>query len=172
MKKNISLVLLAASLMMVACNKMEKSGSTDPMPDNYATIGCSSPEESNRPIEITFTAGHNASECNNSCITENGVPGHADCQGFGNACAVTIRLWPIFGHPKGETFNALVDTVWSLTTEDFFNMPSRSLTVLDAPSKDEMYLNIPAQLVIRDTVTRQFTFTGLYFSEGPVYTNE
>ena len=76
------------------------------------------------------------------------------------------------GRPKGETFNAVVDTVWSLTTEDFFNMPDRSLAVLDAPSENARYLNIPAQLVFRDTVTQQFTFTGLFFSEDAVYTND
>ena len=85
---------------------------------------------------------------------------------------VTIRIWPIGGQPKGETFSALVDTVWSLTTEDFFNMPDRSLLVLDAPSENETYLNIPKQLVFRDNETQQFTFTGLFFSNTPAYNND
>ena len=65
----------------------------------------------------------------------------------------------------------VVDTVWNLTTEDYFNMPDRSLTVLDAPSEDRRYLNIPAQMVYRDSVTKQFTFMGLFFSNTAAYTN-
>ena len=159
--------------MMTACNKNEISVCNDPKPENYATVGSSSAKEGGKPIEITFTAGHDGSECNYSCIVSNGIPGHVDCQGWGDACTITIRLWPIGGgQPKGETFSAVVDTVWSLTTEDFFNMPNRSLAVLEAPSESETFLNIPAQLVFRDTTTQQFTFTGLFFSDAPEYTND
>lgn len=171
MKKNIVLAFLAVVLLMTACNKNYNNSLDGPGPDNYATVCNPFSKEDGKPIEITFTIGHNASDCNNSCITLNGVPCHADCQGWGDACVVTIRLWPIGGQPKGDTFSALVDTVWSLTTEDFFNMPDRSLVVLDAPSETETYLNIPKQLVFRDTVTQQFTFTGLYFSTTPAYSN-
>lgn len=157
---------------MVACNKVENGSTVDPKPGNYATVGCLSSKEDGKPIEITFTVGHAASECNNSCIVINGTPGHADCLGWGDDCVITIRLWPIGGQPKGETFSAVVDTVWSLTTEDYFNMPDRSLTVLDAPSESQTYLNIPAQLVFRDSVTQQFTFTGLFFSTTAAYTND
>ena len=33
------------------------------------------------------------------------------------------------------------------------------------------YLNIPAQLVYRDSATLQFTFTGLSFTGRPLYGN-
>lgn len=78
---------------------------------------------------------------------------------------------PDCGQPKGETFNVVVDTVWGLTTEEYFNMPDRSLTVLDAPSENQAYLNIPAQLVYRDSATRQFTFTGFFYSDKAAYGN-
>ena len=157
---------------MAACNKVDNNVNMNPKSDNYATVGGSSAKEGGKPIEITFTAGHNGSECNYACIISNGIPSHVDCQGWGDACVVTIRIWPIGGgQPKGETFNAVVDTVWSLTTEDCFNMPDRSLTVLDAPSEDRRYLNIPAQMVYRDSVTKQFTFMGLFYSDKAVYTN-
>ena len=171
--KRITFVLVLAVMIMAACNKVETSVYHDPKPDNYATVGNISSKDDGKPIEITYTVGHDASECGYSCIILNGNPGHADCQGWGDACLITIRIWPIGGgQPKGETFSAVVDTVWSLTTEDFFNMPDRSLAVLDAPSENARYLNIPAQLVFRDTVTQQFTFTGLFFSEDAVYTND
>ena len=170
MKINITLVFMSAVIMMTACNKVDNNVNLNPKPNNYATVGDSSSKEDG-PVEITYTVGHDGSECNYSCIVINGIPGHADCQGPGNACVVTIRLWPIGGQPKGETFSAVVDTVWSLTTEDYFNMPDRSLTVLDAPSENQAYLNIPAQLVYRDSVTHQFTFTGLFYSNTAAYSN-
>lgn len=162
---------MSAIIMMTACNKIDNNVNLNPKPNNYATVGDSSSKEDGKPIVITYTVGHDASECGNSCITENGVPGHADCQGFGDDCVVTIQIWPIGGQPKGETFSAVVDTVWSLTTEDYFNMPDRSLAVLDAPSEDKRFLNIPAQLIFRDSVTHQFTFTGLFFSNTAAYSN-
>lgn len=169
MKKSNVFILLAAAILMVACNKVDNNGNNGLKPDNYATTYGLSKEEGS-PIEITYRVGHSIEECN-GCIYGNGIPGHADCQGWGDACVVTIRIWPIGGQPKGGTFSVVVDTVWSLTSEDYFNMPNRSLTVLDAPSENEAYLNIPAQLAYRDSVTQQFTFTGLFFSETPEYTN-
>lgn len=170
MKKSNVFILLAAAILMVACDKVDNNGNNGLKPDNYATTyGLS--KEGGSPIEITYRVGHSIEECN-GCIYGNGIPGHADCQGWGDACVVTIRIWPIGGQPKGGTFSVVVDTVWSLTSEDYFNMPNRSLTVLDAPSENEAYLNIPAQLVYRDSVTQQFTFTGLFFSETAEYTND
>ena len=171
MKKIIPLAFLTAVILMAACNKIDNNVNKDPKQDNYATVGDPFSKEDG-PIEITTTVGHDISECNNSCTIVNGIPGHVDCQGSGEACLITIRIWPVGGQPKGGTFNAVVDTVWSLTTEDYFNMPDRSLTVLNAPTENEAYLNIPAQLVYRDTVTQQFTFTGLFFSATAAYTND
>lgn len=172
MKKSNVFILLAAAILIVACNKVDNNGNNGLKPDNYAAMSSPLSKEGGKPIEITFTAGHDGSECNYSCVTSNGVPGHIDCQGWGDACVVTIRIWPIGGQPKGGTFSVVVDTVWSLTSEDYFNMPNRSLTVLDAPSENEAYLNIPAQLVYRDSVTQQFTFTGLFFSDAAEYMND
>jgi len=163
---------VSAVMMMASCKKIDNPVCNALKPDNYATVGGSSAKEGGKPIEITFTAGHNGSECNYACIISNGIPSHVDCQGWGDACVVTIRIWPIGGgQPKGETFNAVVDTVWSLTTEDCFNMPERSLTVLNASSEKGSFLNIPAQTVYRDSVTQQFTFMGLFYSDKAVYTN-
>ena len=60
---------------------------------------------------------------------------------------------------------------FGLTSADFFLMPDRSLNYTDE-NNNRMYLNIPEQLVFRDSVTRQFTFTGLFFTDDPEYTNE
>jgi hypothetical protein len=49
-------------------------------------------------------------------------------------------------------------------------MPDRSLNYTDE-NNNRIFLNIPEQLLFRDSTTQQFTFTGLFFSDGPVYDN-
>ena len=49
-------------------------------------------------------------------------------------------------------------------------MPDRSLEYVDE-KENRIFLNIPAQMVYRDTATLQFTFTGLFFSEIAAYSN-
>ena len=60
---------------------------------------------------------------------------------------------------------------FGLTTEDFFLMPDRSLNYTDEDN-NRIFLNIPGQLLFRDTATQQFTFTGLFFSDEPAYSND
>ncbi|MBP5563722.1 MAG: hypothetical protein J6X51_06780 [Bacteroidales bacterium] len=60
-----------------------------------------------------------------------------------------------------------VDTV-GFTNLDYLNMPSRSFSLEVNPGVYS-YLNIPAQLVYRDSTTQQFTFTGLSFTDRPLY---
>ena len=50
-------------------------------------------------------------------------------------------------------------------------MPSRSLYTGMDDSGAPRWLNIPAQLSLRDSITRVFTFTGVYFSQQQVYKN-
>ena len=69
------------------------------------------------------------------------------------------------------SITATTTDTFGLTSDDFFNMPDRSLSYTDE-NNNRIYLNIPAQLVFRDSVTQQFTFTGLFFSEDAVYTND
>ena len=170
MKKNFLIILMMAALMITGCDKTSVSNLNRPITENYAALGESTSKESGKPIEITFRVGHDISECN-GCIYINGELGHADCQGEGNACVVRIRIWPIGGQASSTPFNAVVDTLWDVTTENYFNMPDRSLNYIDE-NNNRVFLNIPAQLVYRDAVTRQFTFTGLFITNTPEYSND
>ena len=71
----------------------------------------------------------------------------------------------------GADLTATTTDTFGLTSEDFFNMPDRSLNYTDE-NNNRIFLNIPAQLVCRDTATKQFTFTGLFFSNTAAYTND
>lgn len=170
MKRIIVTLFVMSLVAMSSCNKTSISNNPGPLPENYALTGISSSKDGNNPIEITYRIGHTASECGNACIIMNGVPSHADCQGSGNACVVRLRLWPIGGQPKSNTFSALVDSLWDPTAEDFFLTPNRSLLFIDG-NNSRIYLNIPEQLVYRDTITKQFTFTRLFFSDTAAFSN-
>ncbi|MCR4965921.1 MAG: hypothetical protein K6A41_09730 [Bacteroidales bacterium] len=111
--------------------------------------------------------GHRASECN-GCVYSSGKTFHIDCQGHGNYCATAtlVQLQEV-----GTSITATTVDTFDLTSEDFFNMPARSLNYTDEDD-NRVYLNIPPQLVFRDTATLQFTFTGLSITEEQLYTNE
>ena len=94
--------------------------------------------------------------------------GHLDCQGYGTHCAMSATL-----NVVSVGVNQFVGTTQDstdLTGEEFFNMPDRSL-YLGMDGGKPLWLNIPAQLSIRDSVTRVFTFNGLYYSGKQVYQN-
>ena len=132
--------------IIVVCSNGEKTGS-----ENYTMF---------------VNIGHQASDCKNSCVTVNGQSTHVDCQGIGHYCSKSASV--ILQSIGGSLTAVTTDTV-GLTNEDFFNMPARSLSTGDGGST--AYLNIPAQLVERDTTTLQFTFTGLFYTDKPEYNN-
>ena len=54
--------------------------------------------------------------------------------------------------------------------QSWVSLPEVVLNYTDE-NNNRIFLNIPAQLVCRDTATKQFTFTGLFFSNTAAYTN-
>lgn len=117
---------------------------------------------------LSFAAGHTATGCK-GCVTVCGVSYHVDCMGAGQECVNSTIVSLVQVSNNNYTATTLDST--ALTSEDFYNMPSRSLFVgYDNHNKD-IYLNIPAQFVYRDSVSLQFTFTGLYYSDSQIYGN-
>jgi len=117
---------------------------------------------------IISDIGHEAKNCP-GCILINGELVHIDCQGTGNACRVSSN---VSLYSSGNSAYIVTTDTFGLTDHDFFNMPSRSLFVEYDEKNNEVWLNIPAQLVFRDSTTRQFTFTGLYYSNSAVFEND
>ena len=117
---------------------------------------------------LSTIVGHRRSECGGRCIQINGVPTHADCMGVGHYCAA---LSSVTLQQSGTDITATTTDTFGLTSGDFFLMPDRSLSYTDEEN-NRIFLNIPEQLVFRDTATQQFTFTGLFFSNTPAYTND
>ena len=89
--------------------------------------------------------------------------------GDGHYCASSAA---VLLQQDGAFFTATTIDTFGLTDQDIFNMPSRSLFVEYDEKNNEVWLNIPAQLVYRDSVSQQFTFTGLYYSNNAVFEND
>ena len=155
------MALLAIAWLASSCGKEEKP--------QDAHSNCLVPLETgskDASYLLITSMGHDGKNCP-GCVLVNGRLRHVDCQGAGSEClnSTCVSLQQVGADLVATT----VDT-FGLTSEDFFNMPARSLHYSE--DAEFAFLNIPAQLVWRDTATLQFTFTGITFSEGPVYSNE
>ena len=108
--------------------------------------------------------GHDGSNCP-GCLCIGGVLTHVDCQGVGDACKKSscVSLTS-----TGTSLYATTLDTFGFTSLDILNMPSRSFALETDPGVYS-YLNIPAQLIYRDSTTLQFTFTGLSFTNKPLY---
>ncbi len=92
---------------------------------------------------------------------------HVNCIGTGDDC---LRTAAVQLQQVGTEISATTTDTFDLTSDDFFLMPDRSLSYTDEKN-NRIFLNIPEQMVYRDTATLQFTFTGLFFSETAAYSN-
>ena len=165
MKKTM-FIGLCMILSLCTCNKEEKTQTK--FHDSTAVLQNSDAKGNN--YSIVIAVGHHISDCGGRCVRMNGQWYHYECMGFGNVCAASaiVNLVQI----SGNDYTATTLDSTALTNEDFFNMPSRSLFVEYDEKNNEVWLNIPAQLVFRDSTTRQFTFTGLYYSNSQIYEND
>lgn len=158
-------IVMAAILMCTSCEKISTTQNDVCNLDNKVIP--LSRESKEASYLLTIKTGHSITDCGGSCISINGKPYHVNCMGEGHVClnsaAVTIDQ-------NGSAVTATTTDTFDLTSEDFFLMPDRSLDYVDEKGS-HIFLNIPEQVVYRDTATLQFTFTGLFFSEIAAYSN-
>ena len=154
-------------IMMAICLSFTFVSCGDDMSsEKNILVATSFAEKTGFACTVFVEVGHYASDCKNSCVVVNGQSIHVDCQGFGHQCntSTSVTLQQV-----GSAITATTTDTFGLTSLDFFNMPARSLST--GESGNNAYLNIPAQLVERDTATLQFTFTGLFYTNKPEYNN-
>ena len=160
------LIVMTAMLLGASCEKTSKSQSDGyDLGNRVIPLSTASKEAE---YLLTIRIGHLITDCGGRCVTINGTPCHFDCMGLGHVC---LHSAAVSFNQVGTTITATTTDTFGLTNQDFFNMPARSLNYTDE-SNNRIYLNIPAQLIYRDEETQQFTFTGLSFSDGPMYTND
>lgn len=160
-------IVAIAILFCFSCSKSEKP-----------QTGCESlmnrvipmnPDSKSTEYLFAIKVGHLYTDCGGRCVTINCKPCHFDCMGYGHVCnrAASVTLQQV-----GSTFTATTTDTFDLTSEDFFPMPARSLYYYTEDNNNIVYLNIPEQMVYRDTATLQFTFTGLFLTNVPEYNND
>lgn len=166
--RKISYLVCLVLFLAISCEKDEKTKTEEQFYENYAFSIDGETKGKIGSQLWTLKAGHSSTNCS-GCVTTNGYTHHVDCQGVGNACtskaSVTLSL------DSGNFYSATTIDEYVLTSEDFFLMPNRSLFV-EMDGKVEVWLNIPGQLSIRDTISEQFTFNGLFYSNYAVYKNQ
>ena len=165
MKKILTMALLA-SMLLVACEKQDTENAANKQSLNRVILSSECGKTGNSVI-LMMNIGHDGKTCN-GCILQEGQLIHKNCMGHGNYCATSAAVQL---QQAGATINATTTDTFDLTSENFFLMPDRSLDYVDEKN-NHYYLNIPAQMVYRDSTTLQFTFTGLFFSEGAAYEND
>lgn len=166
MKKLLTLTLFVA-IILGACKK-EGTRIVEKEQELNSIIKLHSDGEKEGSVFLlSMCLGHNRNSCN-GCVMYNGHIVHFDCMGHGNECATSaiVQL-----QHDGTSMTATTMDTFNLTTEDFFLMPDRSLLTEDEKCQP-VYLNIPAQLIYRDSTTLQFTLNGLYYSARAAYVND
>ena len=164
MRHHSKIIIMLLGMLSVTVTCCQRDTVTGTAKDNRIESQTDGAKSSNN-YALLVRAGHNGADCP-GCVVRDGKWVHIPCQGHGSEC--------------GSLFSAHIDTVAGviravttdtvgLTSEDFFNMPPRSLST--GEGGNSAYLNIPAQFVERDTATLQFTFTGLFYTDKPAYNN-
>ena len=166
MKKVLTMALLA-SVLLVACEKEDSQKAATHEQSHNRVIVIPYDGKTEGATILQMRIGHDGKNCN-GCVMYYGHLVHVNCMGDGNYCetATAVQL-----QQAGATINATTTDTFDLTTENFFLMPNRSLDYVDEKN-NHYYLNIPGQMVYRDSTTLQFTFTGLFFSEAAAYEND
>lgn len=158
----LCVVLLA---LMIGCRQQEETPSK--MYGNCLIAETTNAKTSNSYVCFVLV-GHEAKGCP-GCTMIGGRLMHVPCHSHGKVCqkssSVTLQS-------SGGSITATTTDTFGLTSDDFFNMPDRSLYYYTDEDNNRIYLNIPEQLVFRDSTTRQFTFTGLFFTNVPEYSND
>ena len=163
--RKVYLIIAVALLLIQSCGKMEDNQNDCAISNNRLIPLETNAKEAGYLLVITI--GHLASDCGGRCVTINGIQCHVDCMGNGNVCRQTAA---VVLNQTGSSISATTTDTFGLTSQDFFLMPARSLHYTDS-SNNYLFLNIPGQLLFRDTTTQQFTFTGLSLTSKPAYTN-
>jgi len=151
-------------LLSVSCSKEKTMSELD---KSHFFVKPVELNEKTNTFLISGEVGHSGAKCP-GCVTMGGVTRHIDCMNYGNYCVFSAYVEL---QQSGISFTATTIDTFGLTSEDFFAMPDRTFFFgVDAKGND-VYLNMPSQIVFRDSTSLQFTFTGLFSSNTPYYNN-
>lgn len=165
-KKFLYLAIVLASMTAISCSKHEAA--EEPCHFKNRMI----PIDSGTKVQnylMVHQIGHPAEGCK-GCVKIAGVKLHINCMNYGHYCTsvATVNL-----QQTGSDMTATTTDTFGLTSENFYMMPDRSLLFDTDENNNRVFLNIPSQMIYRDTATLQFTFTGLFLTTNyPEYSND
>ena len=160
--KTISLILVCCAVMLGSFSCRHEAESV--IDNGNRVLPVQTGEKTANECMFMVSLGHDAKGCP-GCILFHGKYVHVDCQGNGTACRVATA---VSLNQVATAVTATTTDTFGLTSENFFLMPARSLNYTDEHN-NRIFLNIPGQLLFRDSITQQFTFTGLSFTSSPLY---
>jgi hypothetical protein len=172
------LVMYAIVFFVISCNKSEvitsnsKNEGNDEFNLNEATWVSSSENDSKFwYLKMLISVGHTAAQCGNKCVKILGELGHIDCRGYGNACTKIVDAYCSLYQEGGGFMLTLVDTTVFGKTLDF-DFPDRTLFITNPLNNTDLWLNIPEQLLVRDSIGVFFVIHDIWFSEEPELENK
>ena len=169
MKRTFLWVATIITICLLSSCEKSKTNLPDPIDEWNRAELISNGQKAGTLYSVSIQCGHSGANCP-GCVTHNGQTFHVDCQGNGNLCnrsgIVNVQL------VSGNMYTATTQDSTDLTSDPYFNMPARSLYTGMDDTGLPRWLNIPAQFVLRDSITRLFTFTGVFFSQQQVYKNQ
>jgi len=177
-KLKFSFFLCVFALIAISCNKSEESSSSDSNSNteisiskqNEATWIPSGENSKKWWLILKFCVGHTSEQCGGRCLKFFGENYHADCRGLGNVCNLTSCVEVAEDFTLDEVVLILKD-LDLFGSFEIFPFPDRSLMITNPQNNTELWLNIPEQVLYKDS-TLQVVFQNVWFSEEPELENE
>jgi hypothetical protein len=173
------LIGLLISFIVFACTKNEKVSFSNlnanneniDKKQNEATWIMSDDHSKGLSISLKFFVGHTADQCGNSCVKIFGKPAHLDCRGFGNVCnAATVAS--LYENPIDNELMLILMDDEILGDWETFPLPDRSLYITNPQNNSELWLNMPEQVLTKDSSEMEVIIHNIWFSENPELEND
>jgi hypothetical protein len=177
----IAMMILVMGLIAVSCIK-EKENVND-CKKQLKTATAKKISNLNLKVSTDFSGsyslfskvGHTANSCNNNCIMIGGKRVHVNCQGAGNICDSRASISVYKANPENPEniyYNAIGLNDYEPTDDTTFYMPDRSYYIEnDCIENGYIYLNIPSQILRRDSSSNQFIYFKITFTETALFEN-
>jgi hypothetical protein len=115
-------------------------------------------------LKLRIAVGHTVDQCGNHCIYAFGEWGHADCRGFGNVCKSISKGMLTYDDEFDEFYFTFLEPN-ALGEELDFLFPDRSFYITNPLNNNDLWLNVPEQLLERISDSIPFTIHDIWFSE-------
>jgi hypothetical protein len=120
-------------------------------------------------------AGHTSNDCGGKCKYFNGIWVHVNCQGFGNECnfRASINISKNLPEDSTDNYYSGIGLYENEPIEDStYEMPERSFYFESEEFENGfIWINIPEQVLIRNTESSMFIYDSITFTVDPLYEN-